>query len=111
MHKFPANEKQRCAWINFVLRHRPNWNPTTTSSLCSAHYLGSDFNQRIGIEVPQVDGIPTGSISCKKFLNPGAVPTVDDFELACKTFPTTAIYVPTCTSPRGDVEDFPIGKN
>lgn len=97
MHKFPTDKKQRSAWTSFIRRHRRNWNPTTTSTLCSTHFLGADFNQRVGIDVPEVQGCSTGSIKRKKFLNPGAVPTVDDFEIACQTFPETATHVPTTT--------------
>lgn len=95
MHMFPRNEKKRAAWTSFVRKHRPNWNPTSTSALCSAHFCGSDFTQRLDINVPPaVDRTPS-SISCKRFLNSEAVPTVDDYDIASQTFPQTTTPVPT----------------
>ena len=90
MHKFPFNKRRRAAWTSFVRKHRPNWTPTGTSTLCSAHFLETDYNQRVDIDVPEVQGCSTGSIKLKKFLNAKAIPTVDDFEAACKTFPENA---------------------
>ena len=51
MHMFPRGDKQRAAWTKFVRRHRPGWNPTTSSALCSAHFQGNDFTQRLDIDI------------------------------------------------------------
>jgi hypothetical protein len=70
MRKFPFNKRRRATWISFVpQKHRPNWTPTGTSILCSAHFLETDYNQRVDIDVPEVQGCSTGSIKFKKFLN------------------------------------------
>ena len=95
MHMFPRDEKKRTAWTSFVRKHRPNWNPTATSALCSAHFCASEFTQRLGINVPPAVDRTRSSISCKRFLNSEAVPTVDDHDIALQTFPQTTTPVPT----------------
>jgi hypothetical protein len=51
LHMFPRGDKQRAAWTKFIRRHRPGWNPTTSSALCSAHFQGNDFTQRLDIDI------------------------------------------------------------
>lgn len=96
MHMFPRGDKQRTAWTKFVRRHRPGWDPTATSALCSAHFHGNDFTQRLDINIPTAPDRSPSSISCKRYLKSGSIPTVDDYDIASKTFPeTTAAIDPT----------------
>lgn len=89
MHLFPRDAKQRAAWTKFVRKHRPGWNPTSSSALCSAHFHGHDYNQRLDIEVPTASDRSPNSISCKRYLKPGTVPTVDNYDIAAVSFPKT----------------------
>ena len=57
-------------------------------------FCGTDFTQRLGINVPPAFDRTPSSISCKRFLNPEAVPTVDDHDIALQTFPQTTTPVP-----------------
>ena len=46
IHEFPnkAKEKSRHqSWLSFVRKHRPNWNSTNSSILCSDHFEESCF--------------------------------------------------------------------
>ena len=45
MHIFPKNEKIRDQWVKFVNVHRPNWKPTSHSTLCSVHFHESCFTR------------------------------------------------------------------
>ena len=45
MHIFPQNEKVRAQWVKFVRTHRPNWEPTEYSYLCSLHFNESFFTR------------------------------------------------------------------
>ncbi|CAB4014783.1 THAP domain-containing 2-like [Paramuricea clavata] len=47
MHRFPSDSSVRPKWACFVQRHRPQWQPSSTSVLCSAHFKVTDFEQRL----------------------------------------------------------------
>ena len=70
MHRFPKNEETRRKWTNFVRRHRPNFSPTSTSHLCSAHFAPTSFTRRLDI------GIGDG-VNLNRTLQSGAFPTED----------------------------------
>ena len=80
MHKFPSEKRKnlRAQWIKFVQRHRPMWQPSATSRLCSAHLTEDLFTQQYKFDeasssrrvllqhaVPSVDvaGVPVASTS------------------------------------------------
>ena len=73
IHEFPnkAYEKSRHqSLLNFVRKHRPNWNSTNSSILCSDHFEESCFarNRAIGMELGmkmrlKADEIPTIDLS------------------------------------------------
>ncbi|XP_078687002.1 uncharacterized protein LOC144919425 [Branchiostoma floridae x Branchiostoma belcheri] len=77
LFQMPSDENLRAKWIQQIRRTRsgPNgklWNPTKNSFLCCAHFTEDCFNpvsklkQQFGIEMKQH----------KKFLLPGAVPSI-----------------------------------
>ena len=50
MHLFPKEETDRQRqrkWVNFVHKHRPSFQATKTSVLCSAHFEDSCFNMNL----------------------------------------------------------------
>ena len=71
MHKFPANEEQRKIWIKFVQRHRPNFSPSSSSVICSAHFEKSCFATRYHV------GVPDELKPRARYLIQGSVPTKD----------------------------------
>ncbi|KAL1479759.1 hypothetical protein MTO96_034790 [Rhipicephalus appendiculatus] len=67
-HKFPRDEQQRNAWIDFVrATGRHCWTPRKTSMLCSLHFCSDAYQAKYAASF----GIPI-----KGALVPGAVPTV-----------------------------------
>lgn len=44
-HLFPKNEKVRDQWVKFVNVHRPDWKPSSHSTLCSLHFHESCFTR------------------------------------------------------------------
>lgn len=73
MHVFPSlsNEettRQRRLWISFVRRHRPNFQATASSFLCSCHFDANCFTTNLEIST---------AIGMKRRLVAGAVPTID----------------------------------
>ena len=74
MHLFPkSNEKMRNVWIKFVQKHRPNWQPSAYSALCSAHFEAHCFTQRLDLGL-EMGGNRTKT---KRWLNKEAYPTID----------------------------------
>ncbi len=71
MHKFPENEEQRKIWIKFVQRHRPNFFPSSSSVICSAHFEKSCF--ATGYQL----GVPDELKPKARYLIQGSVPTKD----------------------------------
>lgn len=74
MHEFPKNGfSLRKAWIKFVQRHRHNWQPSSYSCLCSAHFEASCFHQRIDANLED-----TSTAKTKRLLDRSlAIPTID----------------------------------
>ncbi|CAB4044334.1 THAP domain-containing 2-like, partial [Paramuricea clavata] len=77
MHGFPKTEGTlRNLWIKFVQRHRPNWQPSPYSALCSAHFEVHFYLQRPDVTVNQLD--TDNSFQTKKMLDRKiAYPTID----------------------------------
>ena len=72
MHKFPQNKDIREQWTRFVQRHRPEWKPTETSVLCSAHFLPSCFED---LHLGQTENMSL--YNARRWLTRDAVPTID----------------------------------
>ena len=74
MHEFPKKDSSlRKSWIQFVQRHRHDWQPSAFSCLCSAHFEASCFHNRIDINL---EG--TSTTRTKRLLDRSlAVPTID----------------------------------
>lgn len=71
MHMFPKEEtdsQRRRKWINFVRKHRPHFNPTSNSCLCSAHFEESCYDVNLSL---------AKSLNMKRRLKKDAFPTVD----------------------------------
>lgn len=77
MHGFPkTSEPLQNLWVKFVQKHRPNWQPSSYSALCSAHFEPHFYLQRLDIEVKQLD--PNKPFKTKKMLDRKvAYPTID----------------------------------
>lgn len=45
MYIFPKNEKVRDQWVKFVNVHRPDWKPSSQSTLCSVDFHESCFTR------------------------------------------------------------------
>ena len=74
MHYFPNDETLRQKWTRFVRRHRADFKPSKTSTLCSAHFEDQSFNtQSASIFTPE-------EIKIKRTLVKGSIPTVDTVE-------------------------------
>ena len=75
MHCFPKDPAVRKKWVQFVRRHRTDFDPSKYSSkifLCSAHFAESCFTKRFAKELTGFDSRGT-----KCFLARGSVPTID----------------------------------
>ena len=73
MHVFPSGgnqerERVRRQWTLFVKRHLPDFQPSSSSHLCSAHFEQSAFTTNLSISV---------GIGIRRNLKPGAIPTID----------------------------------
>ena len=75
MHTFPKNKARRDQWTRFVRRHRSNWQPSTTSVLCSAHFQPSCFEQRPDLNLVETEKF--SSFRSRRWLTKDAVPTID----------------------------------
>lgn len=69
IHRFPSDKVLRQKWTSFVRRHRPNFKPSKTSVLCSAHFEASCLTQLASVLSPH--------FSRKRVLEKGSVPTRD----------------------------------
>lgn len=72
IHNFPNANKEperHGAWVKFVRKHRPGWNPSGTSILCGSHFEDSCFEQNRAI---------SGSLGMSTRLKRDAVPTLDN---------------------------------
>ena len=84
IHEFPnkAKEKSRHqSWLSFVRKHRPNWNSTNSSILCSDHFEESCFarNHANAMELRmkirlKADAIPTIDLSSVEIEEAGEKP-------------------------------------
>ena len=50
MHAFPSDKETRKKWVDFVRRHRPHFQPTRYSALCSIHFEAQCFNQMFSLK-------------------------------------------------------------
>ena len=74
MHEFPKpGNRLRNLWIQFVKRHRPNWQPSPYSCLCSAHFEQQCFHQRLDIGVENTNKPTTKRLLDRSY----AVRTID----------------------------------
>lgn len=73
MHYFPSADDVRQKWTTFVRRHRKDFVPSKTSTLCSVHFEESCFEQRAAIFSGESANLP----KFKRFLIKGAIPTRD----------------------------------
>ena len=72
MHRFPSDSLVRAKWTSFVQRHRAQWKPSSNSVLCSAHFVVSDFEQRLDLNLEDTEKFTT-----KIWLKKGSIPSVD----------------------------------
>ena len=72
MHRFPSDSFVRAKWTTFVQRHRAQWKPSSTSVLCSAHFVLADFEQRLDLNLQDAEKFTT-----KRWLKKGSIPSVD----------------------------------
>ena len=78
MHGFPKMACEK-TWIKFVQKHRPNWQTSPYSALCSAHFEPRFYLQRPDIDVRQLD--TNQSFQTKRMLDRKvAYPTIDTVE-------------------------------
>ena len=57
MHLFPVNNPViRQKWIDFVSIHRPNFEPSRFSAVCSGHFEDSCYHQRFINNFPELEG-------------------------------------------------------
>lgn len=76
MHEFlkKVGSSLRKAWIRFVQRPRHNWQPSSCSCLCSAHFEASCFHQRIDVDLEDTSTAKTKLLLLDRSL---AIPTID----------------------------------
>ena len=72
MHRFPSDNFIRGKWTSFVQRHRAQWKVSSTSVLCSAHFLLANFEQRLDLNIKEPEKFMT-----KRWLRKGSIPSVD----------------------------------
>ena len=77
MHGFPKTEGTlRNSWIKFVQKHRPKWQPSSYSALCSAHFEPRCYLQWPDIAIKQLE--PDKPFLTKRMLHQKvAYPTID----------------------------------
>ena len=77
MHTFPKEGPFREKWTRFVRRHRPNWQPSKKSTLCSVHFEQHFFEQRPDISLDGGEKFRT-----RRWLKRNeAVPSIDAIEV------------------------------
>ncbi|CAB4044924.1 Hypothetical predicted protein, partial [Paramuricea clavata] len=62
----------RAKWACIVERHRPQWQPSSTSVHCSARFKVTDFEQRLDFNPQEPEKFTT-----KRWLKKGAIPSLD----------------------------------
>ena len=72
IHFFPNKKKKDLCqtWISLERKHRPDFRPSKSSMLCSAHLKSSCFTSQANIHV-------AGKIGIKRYLERDAIPTID----------------------------------
>lgn len=69
MHRFPTDKVLCQKWTSFVRRHRPNFKPSKTSVLCSAHFEPACFTQ--------LASVLSANCAKRRALEKGSIPTRD----------------------------------
>ncbi|CAB3987869.1 THAP domain-containing 2-like [Paramuricea clavata] len=72
MHRFPSDSSVRAKWACIVQRHRPQWQPSSSSVFCSARFKVADFEQRLDFNLQEPEKFTT-----KRWLKKGAIPSLD----------------------------------
>lgn len=74
MHEFPKKDSSlRKSWIQFVQRNRHDWQPSSHSCLCSAHFEASCFHQRVDINLEGTSTTRTKRLLDRRL----GIPTID----------------------------------
>ena len=71
IHTFPNRSSQpsrHMQWVKYVRRHRPGWQASQSSILCSVHFDESSFTMRQDL---------ARELGIKAILKPDAVPSID----------------------------------
>ena len=71
VHQFPnkvKDGKRHRMWVRFVQRYRPNWQPSSSSVLCSFHFEDSCFTANKAI---------AEMLGMRRKLQPDAIPTIN----------------------------------
>lgn len=66
----PEAKKRRKQWVDFVRLKRAKWDPTPSSSICSAHFPKEDFTERfLGIsgKIPRLIADEIGVVAIPKY--------------------------------------------
>ena len=84
IHELPNEAKEKSghqSWLNFVRKHRPNWNSINSSILCSDHFEESCFARNranameLGMKMRlKADAIPTIDLSSVEIEEAGEKP-------------------------------------
>ena len=69
MHRFPSDSFVQTKWTSFVQRHRMQWKPSSTSVLCLAHFVATDFEQWLDLNLKDPKEFTT-----KRWLKKGSIP-------------------------------------
>ena len=71
VHQFPnkaKDGKRHRMWVRFVQRYRPNWQPSSSSVLCSFHFEDSCFTTNKAV---------AELLKMRRKLQPDAIPTIN----------------------------------
>lgn len=74
MHEFPSDEQTKKKWVDFVRRHRPDFQPTRYSALCSIHFEAQCFNRMFSLA--DLGGGSSSMTKSKRRLEKGSIPTI-----------------------------------
>ena len=76
MHVFPSDEETRKKWVDFVRRHRPDFQPTRYSALCSIHFEAQCFNRMFSLADLESESGSSSMTKSKRRLEKGSIPTI-----------------------------------
>ena len=76
MHAFPSDKETRKKWVDFVRRHRPHFQPTRYSALCSIHFEAQCFNRMFSLAYLEGQSGSSSFTKSKRRLEKGSVPTI-----------------------------------